>query len=531
MRKVVLLFFLTLFCAELSAQNKYFRSLDLDSASNLAVTPYFNKNNKECVMISSSLRLDTGDAYNKFVHITHLTKFDSANNIFLDKSFTLVNKNIGIRSTIKLLQGGYLGYGYYFDSKLLRYGLAGVPGCIIIYNENGDTLFTKKFPYRKDYSFISSLKQLPDSSIIFVCSLSDSNLSLSSMTGIRVVKLNKDFSTAWDKVFYYNETADPSITRVMYYFDALNSTLDKGVLIGFGEYIQNADTTYHAVLFKIDNKGNFLWEHKFYGNDYYSSIIKIIQLRDGNFLLIGNLSSYFRINPKVTDFVFLIKVNAQGQLIWKRLISKYEYQFALDAAEYPNGNILIAGQMDVRGNTHVYDNKAYLICVSKNGNILWEREYEVPSNKTYGEISDVDFSDVEIANDNSILALGSIVAYDSAFPYNNHWNPDFLFLHADSIGCIMPGSCPFAEIERTFVEPNYFYAYPNPTSSTISFKSNLTHTSAIQIKMINALGQVVFEKKLENFEEHIDVRSFNKGIYFVELKADDFVGTQKIVVE
>lgn len=95
----------------------------------------------------------------------------------------------------------------------------------------------------------------------------------------------------------------------------------------------------------------------------------------------------------------------------------------------------------------------------------------------------------------------------------------------------MPGSCPFAEIERTFVEPNYFYAYPNPTSSTISFKSNLTHTSAIQIKMINALGQVVFEKKLENFEEHIDVRSFNKGIYFVELKADDFVGTQKIVVE
>lgn len=98
----------------------------------------------------------------------------------------------------------------------------------------------------------------------------------------------------------------------MYYFDALNSTLDKGVLIGFGEYIQNADTTYHAVLFKIDNKGNFLWEHKFYGNDYYSSIIKIIQLRDGNFLLIGNLSSYFRIDPKVTDFVFLIKVNAQG---------------------------------------------------------------------------------------------------------------------------------------------------------------------------------------------------------------------------
>ena len=49
--------------------------------------------------------------------------------------------------------------------------------------------------------------------------------------------------------------------------------------------------------------------------------------------------------------------------------------------------------------------------------------------------------------------------------------------------------------------------------------------------MINALGQIVIQKTLSDFNESINVSAFAKGIYFVELSTDDFVGTQKIVVE
>ena len=531
MRKIALLFFFLITCAELSAQNYYLRSLDLDTASNLTASPYFNKITKECVMISSSLLLDTGDAYNKYIHKTHFTKFDSANNITLGKSFTLSNKNIGIHGTIKLKQGGYLGYGYYFDSKSLRYKTAGVPACIIRYTENGDTIFTKKYPFRKDYSFIYSLRQLLDSSIIFVCSLSDSNGSFTALTGLRVVKLNKDFSTAWDSVYYYSDGSDINLSRIMGYVDAIIQTPDKGFLIGTGDYIKTADTSQHAILFKIDSNGKFLWEKRYYGNDDYSDIDNIIRLRDGNYLLIGYYFSFFHLDPKVTDFIIIIKVNELGQVLWKKMISKYEYQYALDVEEFSNGNILLSGVIDVRGNTHVIDYKASLICLDKYGKMLWDRQYEVPSNKTYGTIDDVYFSEVEIANDKSILAFGNIFAFDSTYPHNNGWNQDFLFLHADSLGCIMPGTCPFTEIVQTPVEPNYFYAYPNPTSSTISFKSNLRSTSNIQIKMFNAIGQIVLQKIISDFNESIDVSDFAKGIYFVELSADEFVGREKVVVE
>ena len=214
MRKIVLLFFFIITCAELSAQNYYFNSIDLDTSINFTSSPYLNKNTKEFVVSSSSILLDTGDAFNKFVHKTHFTKFDAVNNITLDKSFTLVNKSIGIRGTIKLLQGGYLGYGYYFDSKSLRYKTAGVPGCLVRFTDNGDTIFTKKFPFRKDYSFISAFRQLQDSSFVFLSDLTDSNGAFTYLTGLRVVKLNKDFTTAWDKVFYYSDATDPTLPRI-----------------------------------------------------------------------------------------------------------------------------------------------------------------------------------------------------------------------------------------------------------------------------------------------------------------------------
>ena len=503
----------------------------MDTGFNMIRNAYVNKQTKDITIVSSTYLQDTSDAYGKYVLETHFNKLDSTNNLNLDKSFILNNSSFRSRGIVKLLQGGYLCYGLYYDSKSLKNKLAGIPGCLIRYTENGDTLFIKKYPFRKDVSEISSVVQFADSSFIFVCSLSDTNGSFTALTGIRVVKLNKDFATTWDSVYYFSDGSDITLPRIMGYVDAVVQTTDKGFLIGTGDYIKTSDTSQHALLFKIDSNGKFLWERKYYGNDDYSNINRIIRLRDGNYLLMGYYFSYFHLDPKVTDFIFIIKVNESGQVLWKKMISLYEYQYSLDVDEFTNGNILLAGQIDVRGNTHVFDSKASLICLDKNGKMLWDRQYELPSNKTYDEIIDVYLSDITIANDNSILGVGNYTVSDSSFPYNGGYDQDLLFLHADSLGCIMPGTCPITEIEQTLVEPNYFYAYPNPTSSTISFKSNLKQTLTIQIKIINALGQAVCEKKLKSFEEQIDVSSFNKGIYIVELKADNFIGMQKIVIE
>ena len=529
MRKIVLLFFFIITCAELSAQNYYLRSLDLDTGSNLTVTPFFNKSNYECTLICSTYLLDKPDSFNKYILKTHFIKFDSVNNKKFDKSFTLKNSSVFIRGTVKLYQGGYIGYGLYYDSKTLSIGTSGIQGCIVKYNDNGDTVFTMKFPYGSSFSTISSFRQLSDSSFVFVGILND---KLNTFSGIRVVKLNINFTTTWDSTYYFGYSNNQSSPRPLDYVDAISQTSDKGYLIGTTKYIGNANIKYHAIAFKIDSNGKFLWERSFYGNEYDFSVIhRITKLKDGNYLLIGRLHSNYNIDPKVELHIIAIKMNEQGQVLWKKLISVLANQYITDVDEFPNGNILLAGQSDIVNINIGYDPKAALICLNKNGNILWSRQYDLPSNNTYDDIYNVDFTEVEIANDNSILAAGNISTTDSSFPYNNGGNQDLIFLHADSLGCIMPGTCPFTEIERTPVEPNYFYAYPNPTSSTISFKSNLRSTSNIQIKMFNAIGQIVLQKIISDFNESIDVSDFAKGIYFVELSVEGYLGREKVVVE
>ncbi len=529
MKKIIFLFFLILYCANLSAQNYYLRSLDLDTGSNITCSPYFNKSNKECTMICSTYLLDKPDSFNKYILKTHFIKFDSLNNKKLDKSFTLKNSSIFVRGTVKLYQGGYIGYGLYYDSKTLSIGTSGIQGCIVKYNDNGDTVFTKKFPYGTSFSIISSFRQLNDSSFVFVSILND---KLNTFSGIRVVKLNINFGITWDSTYYYGYSNNQSNPRPMDYVDAICQTSDKGFLIGTTKYIASADSMYRALVFKVDGNGKFLWEKTFYSNKYDFSVIhRITKLKDGNYLLIGRLHSNYNIDPKVELHIIAIKMNEQGQVLWKKLISVLANQYITDVDEFYNGNILLVGQSDIVNINKGYDPKAALICLNKNGNIIWSRQYYLPINNAYDEIYNADFTEVEIADDNSIMAAGNISTTDSSFPYNNGSNQDLLFLHADSLGCIMPGTCPITEIEQTLVEPNYFYAYPNPTSSTISFKSNLKQTLTIQIKIINALGQAVCEKKLKSFEEQIDVSSFNKGIYIVEFSVGEYLGKEKIIIE
>ena len=73
-----------------------------------------------------------------------------------------------------------------------------------------------------------------------------------------------------------------------------------------------------------------------------------------------------------------------------------------------------------------------------------------------------------------------------------------------------------------------FLVYPNPVSDKlfISFPASF---SEAKISFYNALGQIIFEKIIQNTGVLISMENINSGIYFYKIKSNSFVQTGKII--
>lgn len=67
--------------------------------------------------------------------------------------------------------------------------------------------------------------------------------------------------------------------------------------------------------------------------------------------------------------------------------------------------------------------------------------------------------------------------------------------------------------------------YPNPTNGLVYFNTNVTQYR--EISLFNCNGELV----LVSNEEHIDLSSFPKGLYFVKYRSNNFVKTFKLIKE
>ena len=67
--------------------------------------------------------------------------------------------------------------------------------------------------------------------------------------------------------------------------------------------------------------------------------------------------------------------------------------------------------------------------------------------------------------------------------------------------------------------------FPNPTKDVITIKFEATSLQAIDIKIVNSLGQNVFENTLTNYigtlTEKVNLSSFPEGLYFVKITTDN----------
>ena len=79
------------------------------------------------------------------------------------------------------------------------------------------------------------------------------------------------------------------------------------------------------------------------------------------------------------------------------------------------------------------------------------------------------------------------------------------------------------------IKQSQFNLYPNPTDGV--FVIELEENSKYEVTVIDILGKTVFSTNTNGMNTSIDLSSFDKGIYTVELKDENAIYTEKVIVE
>ena len=134
---------------------------------------------------------------------------------------------------------------------------------------------------------------------------------------------------------------------------------------------------------KIDATGNVLWD-KTYGGEAKELMQAAIPMSDGGFLLGGESRS--GVSGDKDDFLrglndyWVIRVNADGDMIWQKTIGGNWDEAIFDMVQHPNGIIYLAGfsGSDARFEKTFPSYGSidfFVVAINEAGNMLWNKNY------------------------------------------------------------------------------------------------------------------------------------------------------------
>jgi hypothetical protein len=77
---------------------------------------------------------------------------------------------------------------------------------------------------------------------------------------------------------------------------------------------------------------------------------------------------------------------------------------------------------------------------------------------------------------------------------------------------------------------NSVSVYPNPAKEILNIELGTLNLEKVQIRMLNTLGQVLLTEKPITHNSTFNIQHFPSGLYFVQISAEGFTSTKKIVI-
>jgi ribosomal protein S11 len=170
---------------------------------------------------------------------------------------------------------------------------------------------------------------------------------------------------------------------------SVQQTSDGGYIVAGGTRSFGAGW-YDIFLIKTDANGNITWA-KTYGGTGYDEASSVQQTSDGGYIVAGYTSSF----GAGGDDIFLIKTDANGNVIWAKTYGGTSWDEAFSVQQTSDGGYIVAGWTYSFG---AGDANIFLIKTDANGNIIWA--------KTYGGANGERASSVQQTSDGGYIVAG-----------------------------------------------------------------------------------------------------------------------------
>ena len=388
---------------------------------------------------------------------------------------------------------------------------------ILILNNGGDSIFCEKIDMTNDllgeiYSngFVLSGKD------IYIFGQTNETSDYTSI--MRVVKFNILNAT--------HEIYDFKTPFALYYPGWDMEEDSDGNLLIFNEIygIEPRNTSVREIL-KITKEGEVL--QRLYSEDTG----KDTDIRN-EFVLLDNGTYFFIDHVKAefggTQIPRLINMDTDGSVIWSYEFPFYN-QFAdegrvrvSEVIKTINGDIVLTGWRQ-RSNELGKGYDIWLMRVSPDGDILWEKNYNTPDDLSENQYHYYFPTDVQEFADGSILVMAG----------SSH-DDDITLLRVDANGCIDEYGCETDVLLDTSspsidIDNNVVLA-PNPTQGV--FTINLDQRLSGVYNTYNLAGELVDTKTFDSKESlSFDYSHLQSGLYNIVLSTDDGRIVKKVIID
>ena len=329
-------------------------------------------------------------------------KLDAENNIQWSKTFGGTNDDRG-NDIIQTNDGGYAVLGYSTSSDQDVSENAGSQDFWMIkLNANGSISWSKTFGYT-GADFGTTLLQTADNSYLITgvldvtASAGQGNSQRHAGGDIWAIKLSENGELQWSKYFGGSFTDAP--------FGVVETEDHNFIIAGSSDSgdvdISNNNGSYDFWVLKIASNGSLLWERSFGGSEIDEGRA-ITTTNDGNFIIVGDTRSADKdvSNNNGAADVWVIKMNTDGNLIWEKTIGGTSFDVARSVSKTQDDGFIISGSSRSLDNsfTNQGQNDALLLKIDAEGNGVWKQ--------TIGGAEIDFFYDSVQLNDASIIAVG-----------------------------------------------------------------------------------------------------------------------------
>lgn len=255
---------------------------------------------------------------------------------------------------------------------------------------------------------------------------------------------------------------------------------------------------------KIDYNGNVIWSKKIGSITGGEAIGNIVDAGNGEFYLVGRLmgtgsivSNYYGGNGDV----WIVKCNAQGNVLWNKNYGGTNWEFAFDAKKDSVGNLYIGAF------TRSIDNDAagvsyglqdyWILKTDTSGNILWKYRCGGSANEA--------ILGIEVLNINSVVVIGRSFSNDGFLPFN-HGGSDLWIVRVDSVDITTSLNEPSPSIPSLLIK--------NSDSKTYQLVSN---EPIKYIQIYDMQGKLLFNCFINDFYIEFPF-SHPDGLYFIKIQ-------------